>query len=316
MYPLKFENIYIEKIWGGDEFKLFRDNLPKGSIGESWDISCRTNALSVIENGEFKGKKLNEIIKTFGNDILGSELEKYTFPLLIKLINARENLSIQVHPNDEYAKLYEKDHGKNEVWYVMEASTGANVVIGTKNCTKNEFKELICKKEVSLDEMENYLNRIPVKIGDVFYIKSGLIHGIGKGVIIAEIQQSSDITYRAYDYERGRELQIEKVMEVSDFSLTGDRILGKIEIFSGYSIIDYVHSDCLDIKLYNIDTSMIDFSSRKRFHTFTCVHGEGILKYEKGCITIKVGDSLLIPASLGKYEVIGQIKLLKTSYIY
>lgn len=309
MYPLKFENIYFNKLWGGAEFKLFRGNLPPGQIGESWDISCHPKAKSIISNGSYKGKKLNEIIELFGNDIMGSELKEFAFPLLIKLINAKENLSIQVHPEEKYAREHEQDGGKNEVWYVMKACPGACVVLGTKNCTKDKFKEIIENGEI-----EKCLNVQPVKSGDVFYVKSGLIHGIGKGLIIAEIQQSSDVTYRAYDYKRGRDLHIEKVMEVADFSLSGNKITGKIRSFNGFSIIDYIHSDCFDIKMYDIFSQMNDSSSLERFHTFTCVEGAGIIKYQRGYADIKLGDSILIPASLGNYEIRGKIKLLKAEY--
>jgi len=306
MYPLKFENIYFNKLWGGDEFKLFRKNLPPGKIGESWDLSCHPKAISVISNGLYKGKKLNEIIEIFGDAILGSELKGYTFPLLIKLINAEENLSIQVHPDDEYARIHEKDGGKNEAWYVMKACPGASVVLGTKNCTKDKFKEML-----ESGGIEKYLNILPVKSGDVFHVKSGLIHGIGKGLIIAEIQQNSDITYRAYDYNRGRELHIEKVMGAADFSLTGDKITGKTKSFNGFEIIEYIHSVFFDIKICNIYIKMMGSSSSKRFYTYTCLEGAGTINYKRGSMNIKMGESILIPAALGKYEIIGKLKLLK-----
>ena len=307
MYPLKFENIYFNKLWGGDEFKFFRNKLPAGNIGESWDLSCHPKAISVISNGLYKGKKLNEIIELLGNELLGKELKGHTFPLLIKLINAKENLSIQVHPDEEYAKFHEKDGGKNEAWYVMKACVGACVVLGTKNCTKDNFVD-----RLRTGEIDKYLNIIPVKSGDVFYVKAGMIHGIGKGLIIAEIQQSSDITYRAYDYKRGRELQVEKVIEATNFSITGNKITGKIYNYNGYKVINYITSNCFDIKIYDIYSRMFDTSAYERFHTFTCVEGEGIIKYKRGSVDIKIGESLLIPATLGKYEIIGKLKLLKT----
>lgn len=161
MYPIKFENLYYEKIWGGRDLELFRDDIPEGNIGESWDVACHKNGMSIVENGEFKGLRLDELIEKEKENLLGTKIDRNWFPLLIKLINAKDKLSVQVHPNDEYAKRVEGDMGKTEVWYVVEAFEGANLVVGTKGkCTKEEFKAAI--EEGKLD---SYLNRIPVKNG-------------------------------------------------------------------------------------------------------------------------------------------------------
>ena len=153
MYPIKFENIYFEKIWGGRDLKNFRDNLPDGNIGESWDVACHKNGMSVVSNGEFKGMKLDELIKLKGSKLIGTEISQEWFPLLIKFINARDKLSVQVHPDDEYGMKVEGEMGKTEVWYVVEAFEGANLVVGTKDCTKYEFG-----KAIETGELDKYLN--------------------------------------------------------------------------------------------------------------------------------------------------------------
>ncbi|KEI13806.1 type I phosphomannose isomerase catalytic subunit [Clostridium novyi] len=310
MYPLKFENLYYDKIWGGRDLERFRTNLPEGNIGESWDVACHKNGMSIVANGEFKGMRLDELIEKKEEKLLGTKIKKHWFPLLIKLINAKDKLSVQVHPNDEYGKKVENDMGKTEVWYVVEAFEGANLVVGTKGkCTKEEFKMAI-----ENGELDNYLNRIPVKKGDVYLVKSGLVHAIGEGVIIAEIQQNSDTTYRVYDYNRGREIHVKKALDVIDLSLQGKKSKG-IEIKKdGYTKTYLCFGKDFSLELYDIDNYAEENSNEERFFIFTCVEGQGKISYEKGQEIINTGDSILIPASLGKYKFTGNMKILK-SYV-
>ena len=209
MYPIGFESIYYEKIWGGRDLETFRDNLPDGDIGESWDIACHQNGTGVVANGYLKGKKFDEIIAEFGHALVGSKVSTEKFPLLVKLINSREKLSVQVHPGDEYAQRFENQFGKTEAWYVVDAKPGAKLIVGTKNCNKEVFEKAIAE-----GKSEEYLNVVEVKKGDCFLINSGLVHAICEGLIIAEIQQNSDVTYRVYDYGRPREIHVEKSLDV------------------------------------------------------------------------------------------------------
>lgn len=310
MYPLKFENLYYEKIWGGRDLKKFRDNLPQGNIGESWDVACHKNGMSVIANGEFKGMTLNKLIDIKNQELLGTKIKKDWFPLLIKLINAKDKLSVQVHPNDEYGRKVENDMGKTEVWYVIEALEGANLIVGTKDqCTKEKFK-----KAIEDEKSYKYLNKIPVKKGDVYLVKSGLIHGIGEGVIIAEIQQNSDTTYRVYDYNRGREIHIKKALDVIDFNLHGKKNTGIQVKKVGYTKTYLCLGKNFSLELYDIEKSAEEESDLERFFIFTCVDGNGAIVYKTGKEIINRGDSILIPASLGKYKLIGNMKTLK-SYV-
>lgn len=309
MYPIKFENLYYERIWGGKDLEGFRDNIPEGVIGESWDIACHKNGTGNVINGYLKGKSFKDIIDMYGEKLLGKEIKNKNFPLLIKLITAQEKLSVQVHPDDEYANRVEKDWGKTEAWYVIDAKEDSFIIVGTKDCDKETFRDAVNK-----GELDNYLNKIPVKKGDFFYIKSGMVHAICGGILIAEIQQNCDITYRVYDYNRGRELNVEKALDVIDFSLKGEKSLG-IEVFkNGYNKTYLCLSKYFTIQKYDIKTSAKETSDEERFYIFTCVNGNGIIKYNNGEEKILMGDSIFIPASLGEYELIGEFSLLK-SYV-
>ncbi|MDF2885289.1 MAG: phosphomannose isomerase [Clostridiaceae bacterium] len=309
MYPLKFENIYYEKIWGGRDLEKLRDNLPEGKIGESWDVACHDHGMSMVANGEYKDFTLDKVIKLEGEKILGDKIDKDKFPILIKLINAKDKLSVQVHPDDEYGKRVEGELGKTEIWYVVEAFEGANLVVGTKDCTKEQFK-----KAIDTRNFDKYLNKISVKKGEVYFVKSGLVHAIGQGVIIAEIQQNSDTTYRVYDYNRGRELHIDKALDVIDFSLKGGQSKGLKVENENYNKIFYSICDKFSLELYEIKEELQEESDRERFYIFTCVEGEGVIHFNHGQEKIKYGDSILIPAYLGEYEIKGKLKLLK-SYV-
>ena len=339
MYPIKFENIYREKIWGGRDLEAFRNNLPSGDIGESWDVACHPNGTGVVANGELKGKKFDEIISEFGHALVGSKVSTEKFPLLVKLINSREKLSVQVHPGDEYAQRVENQFGKTEAWYVVDAKPGAKLIIGTKNCDKEVFA-----KAIEDGRSEEYLNVVDVKKGDCFLINSGLVHAICEGLIIVEIQQNSDVTYRVYDYGRPREIHVEKSLDVIDFNLKAVNLSNKeIVNFDGFSKVDFCENEYFGMQKFNIETEWADCSNEEKFFILTCVDGCGIIEScgtvesdgaveNDGIIEsegtsrqaakavskqdfreeIKMGDSYLIPATLGKYVVKGNLAVIKS----
>ncbi|GAB6168327.1 class I mannose-6-phosphate isomerase [Clostridium carnis] len=307
MYPIRFENLYYEKIWGGRDLESFRDNLPEGQIGESWDIACHPNGIGVVENGEFKGTRFDDLIKSQGHALVGTKVSLEKLPLLIKLINSKEKLSVQVHPGDEYAAKHEGDYGKTEAWYVMDAKPGACLIVGTKNCTKEEFEVAIKSGEV-----EKYLNKIEVKKGDCFLINSGLIHAICEGVIIAEIQQNSDVTYRVYDYGRPREIHVQKALDVTNFDLQCENLHGEEKVFNGYKKSLLCKNEYFGIEKYIIEKSAKEESDKERFFMITCVDGDGTIDGENFSEKIKMGDSYLIPATLGQYEIKGKLTILKS----
>lgn len=307
MYAIKFENIYYEKIWGGRDIENFRNNMPNGNIGESWDVACHPNGNSIVANGEYKGKSLQNLIKEQGEQLLGKSISKDKFPLLLKIINAKENLSLQVHPNDGYAINNEGELGKTEAWYVMEAKEDASLIVGTKDCTREKFIEAIEK-----GNFDKYINKVAVKKGEVYFVESGLVHGIGKGVTVVEIQQNSDTTYRVYDYNRGRELHIDKALEVIDFSLNGEKSHGIIIKKEGYEKTYFCLSPYFSLEKYDISREVREESDKERFYIFTCVEGQGVIEYNGGKEEILKGDSMFIPATLGKYKIQGNLQLLKT----
>ena len=307
MYPIKFENLYYERIWGGQDLKKFRDNVPDGAIGESWDIACHKNGIGKVKNGKLKGKTFNQIIQLYGKKLLGNEICMKEFPLLIKLITAKDKLSVQVHPNDKYASKVERDSGKTEAWYIVNAEENASIIVGTKNCDKEKFKEAI-----NQGNLEQYFNKVHVKKGDFFYVQSGLVHSICEGVLIAEIQQNSDTTYRIYDYNRGRKIHVEKALDVIDFSLKVENSKGVLIQKDGYDKTYFCLGKYFTIQKYKIKTSVKEKSDEDRFYLFTCVEGNGIIKYGDGEEKILMGDSIFIPATLGYYELIGDFTLLKS----
>lgn len=308
MYPIRFENLYYDKIWGGRDFEEFRDNLLDGEIGESWDVAFHPNGTGVVANGELKGKGFEEIVKAFGHKLVGSKVSTEKFPLLVKLINSKEKLSVQVHPGDEYALKHENEFGKTEAWYVVEAKPGAKLIVGTKDCDKATFA-----KAIEEGKSEEYLNIIEVKKGDCFLINSGLVHAICEGLIIAEIQQNSDVTYRVYDYGRPREIHVEKSLDVINFHLKAENLSNnKEEVFEGFSRVDLCENQYFGMQKLNISTGWEDKSNEEKFYILTCVEGNGTIEGHGFSEIMKKGDSYLIPATLGEYKIKGSLEIIKS----
>ena len=220
-YPIKFKPVYKDYIWGGRYFEKFDRELPKGILAESWELSSHKNGVSIVSNGDLEGKTLSEIIKADAKNILGTKfpINCDKMPLLIKFIDANDSLSVQVHPDDNYAAVYEGGLGKNEIWYIMDARPGAKLVEGLKAGVTKE----IFAKAIKENRIKECLLEVEVKQGDVVNIPAGLVHAIGAGLVIAEIQQTSDITYRVFDYNRvnskgvGRLLHLKKALDVINF---------------------------------------------------------------------------------------------------
>lgn len=306
MYPIKFKSLYYDKVWGGRDFESFRKDLPDGEIGESWDIACHNNGTGIVENGKFKGVSFDELIKTYGTELLGKHGNDKKFPLLVKLINSKEKLSVQVHPGDEYAEVNEGDSGKTEAWYVIDAKEGASLIVGTKDCTREEFE-----KSVENNEVEGYLNKINVKKGDCFLINSGLVHAICEGVIIAEIQQNSDVTYRVYDYGRDREIHVKKALDVIDLNLKAENLKEKELKGNVKTGVLLCENEYFGIVKYKVENE-INLEEKDNFSIITCVEGEGFIVSEGHNEKIITGDSYLIPANIGEYKITGNLSILKS----
>jgi len=231
MYPLKFHPVYKEKIWGGDALaRLFGRQLPSRRVGESWEIAAHPHGQSIVSNGPLAGTALVDLLKSRRDEIMGKTPlvpvagggDRERFPLLIKLLDCNDWLSVQVHPDDEYARAHEGELGKTESWVVLYAAPGAQIVYGLEpGTTRDEFAAAIAQNRV-----EEYLHKVEVRAGDIFSVPSGTVHALGRGVVVAEIQQNSDTVYRVYDWGRlgddgkPRELHVEKALSVIDFSFS------------------------------------------------------------------------------------------------
>lgn len=221
---IKLKSVYQEYIWGGSKIHelLHKDTGTLPRVAESWEVSTHPAGKSIVENGAFRGKTLNEYFDQIGWGTAGRYAARnHQLPILIKYIDAKENLSIQVHPNDKYAKKHEGDNGKNEMWFVLAADEGAFIYLGfSRDVTKEEVR-----RRVADNTLEEVLNRVEVKPNEAFYIPAGTVHAIGAGCLICEVQQTSNVTYRIYDYGRTengkpRELHVKKALDVLDYRRT------------------------------------------------------------------------------------------------
>lgn len=309
LYPLKFKTIFKDKIWGGEKIKthLGKDFSPLPNCGETWEISGVKGDVSVVDNGPLAGTSLPELLEKFKGELAGDKIyAKFgnEFPLLIKFIDANDDLSIQVHPNDKLAKERHNSFGKTEMWYVLQADEGSKLISGFN---QEVDRELYLDKFNS-GHLTDILNEEDVKAGDVFFLPAGRVHTIGKGLLIAEIQQTSDITYRIYDFDRvddkgnKRELHVEQALDAIDYNFYP-------EYKSKYTLIENepVHVvSCqyftTNILKYTENTSR-DYSNLDSFVIQICVEGSYTLICGDEKLEVKKGDSILLPKALNTVEI-------------
>ena len=319
MYPLKFEDILRPMIWGGEEISRFKQ-LPEihAGVGESWEIAQVGDKVSVVSEGVDKGKTITDLIVRDGAKLLGNHVAaRYgaQFPLLIKFIDARDNLSIQVHPNDQLAMARHNSFGKTEMWYVIDAKPGAGLYSGfSKQITPEEYVERIQNNTIT-----DVLQFHQVKSGDVFFLPAGRIHAICKGIFIAEIQQSSDTTYRIYDYDRrdaqgkARELHVEQSIDAVDFNLYDN--LRTDYVPSLNEAVNLVECPYFETNLIEVDQSVKrPISVRDSFVIYICMGGKVRLTDENGyAITLHQGQTALIPAEIATVTIDAELpaKLLE-----
>lgn len=310
MYLIEFDEISKEVIWGGNSLStVYSKPFDKDkTIGESWEICDLPNDNNVVSNGELKGKTLSSLVKEYGSKLLGTKYKENYFPLLIKLIDAKDKLSIQVHPDEEYANKRHNKHGKNEMWYVMDTYGDAKLLIGLKeNVTKEDLKKAIDNKE-NIEDMFNYFD---IKKGDAFYIPSGCIHAILGNVIIAEIQTPSDVTYRLYDWNRvdkngkSRELHIEDsfnvIKNINAFSLKSSKN-NKIKT-NTLEINTVFTNDYFTTEEYIISGDYTSKTNEESFEIIIVLEGDGTIESSVNSIDLKIGKTVLVPASLGDYTI-------------
>ena len=319
MYPLKFKPVYKEKIWGGTAIKdRFNRSVEGDSIGESWEIAAHEEGNSKVANGEFKGKPLAKVVNKTGVDLLGtkaSEDDFKKFPLLIKLLDANDKLSVQVHPDDEHAAYHEGELGKTEMWYVIDAKEDAQLIYGINpGVDQEEFR-----RSIKAGELGENLRKVDIKPGDVLYIPSGTVHAIMEGILLAEIQQNSDTTYRVYDWNRmgkdgaPRELHIDSALEVIDFDGEPQEKVEGLKIKK-----EDIEKDILVACPYfitekiELDGSYKTEANGERFYIYMGLEGKTNLKYKDQEIDILAGETVLVPAALGEYELKGESRLLCT----
>lgn len=315
MAILKLKPAFKDYIWGGTRL---RDDFGKecdfDKVAESWELSCHKDGSSVVAEGEFAGLTLAEYIEKSGKGVLGSDCGKFeNFPILIKLIDAKDNLSVQVHPNNDYAMRVEGEYGKTEMWYIVDCDPGATLLYGFKHeISKDEFAQRIAD-----NTLLEVTNAVPVKKGDVFFIEAGTLHAIGKGILIAEIQQNSNTTYRIYDYGRvgndgkPRELHVEKAKDVTALCPAKAYPETPVEKMDGYtskllSSCDYFTTYALDVT----DKAVLD-ADEKSFNSILILEGEGQIVGDD-VVKFRKGDSIFVAAGTGKYAIDGACKAILT----
>jgi mannose-6-phosphate isomerase len=309
LYPLKFKTIFKDKIWGGHKIETYLHknigNLP--NCGETWEISGVKSDVSVVDNGELKGQSLANLLEQFKDELVGKKVYDHfgnIFPLLVKFIDANDDLSVQVHPNDELAKKRHNSFGKTEMWYVIEADPGATLIAGfNREMNEKEYVEALNSGHIM-----DILNREDVKAGDVFFLPAGRVHTIGKGLLIAEIQQTSDITYRIYDFDRvddkgnKRELHTEEALAAIDYKHypeyktkyqhKKDEAVEVVKCpYFTTNIMDFTHG------------TEKDYSALDSFVIHVCVAGEYTIKHNNLAYPVKMGECILLPKTIDKIEL-------------
>ena len=307
--PVKLTPAFKDYLWGGVRLKSeFNKNCDLDRVAESWELSAHKDGQSVVADGAYKGLTLSEYVTAIGKDALGTASAKYDyFPLLIKLIDAKGDLSVQVHPSDAYALEHEGEYGKTEMWYVLDCDEGAALYYGfTRDVTREEYENAI--KEGKLTDI---LNRVDVKRGDVFFIPAGTVHAIGAGILICEIQQNSNTTYRVYDYNRRdkngnlRPLHVEKALAVSDLRKSP----ALPEIPDG---ADVLLAECgyFEVRRLRFDGEGAVTATAESFTALTVTEGEGTLVYDGGELDFAKGDTLFVPAQETSFAVKGDCEMI------
>ena len=316
-----------DSLWGGNRLKdEFGKEINCSPLAETWECSTHPDGQSIVASGKYEGKSLDKILQRhpeyLGTHPLQTMEGKFTLPILIKLIDAKQNLSVQVHPDDEYALVHENSLGKTEMWYVLSARKNANLVYGFKQDMRKER----VRDSIKEGSIENYLNRIPVHKDDLFLVEAGTVHAIGAGVLVAEIQENSNLTYRLYDYNRvdkngkRRELHIEKALQVMKLSSSviprqpmrvlrykkgcASELLTRCKYFQVERLL-------LNTEIYR---NLPDYKTESNsFHALLCIDGCGVIFGEKFMLNFFKGDCIFVPADSISLKLHGKAQLLNVS---
>ncbi|UUW09450.1 class I mannose-6-phosphate isomerase [Flavobacterium plurextorum] len=314
LYPLQFEPILKERIWGGEKLKTVLNKPITSKItGESWELSTVEGDVSIVSNGELKGKSLMELIAETPNELLGTRVhERFgkQFPLLFKYLDAREDLSIQVHPNDKLAKERHNSFGKTEMWYVMQADADSRIIVGFKeDSSKEEYL-----KHLQDNTLVTILDDVKAKAGDVFFLETGTVHAIGAGLVVAEIQQTSDITYRLYDFDRvdaqgnKRELHVDLALDAINYNKVNTQKKYDSKINTSNVVVDcpYFTTNFIPLES-NTEIS----KSGETFTVYMCIEGSFEIEYDNFKHTYIKGDTVLIPAAIRTFVLNGKASILE-----
>lgn len=304
-------------LWGGNRLKEEYDkHINLTPLAESWECSVHPDGPSTILNDEYKGKTLKEVLDIHP-EYIGSKNKETGFPILVKYIDAKKDLSVQVHPDDEYARKNENDNGKTEMWYVLDAKEGSNLIYGFSHKVNKD----ILKESVEKGTLDKHLQKVKVHKGDVFYVPAGTVHGIGEGVLIAEIQESSNVTYRVYDYDRKdkngkkRELHFDKATEVLNMDISPE-VRQDIRIINhrpGCFIETLCRCKYFEVERIGISKSYVFDVNESSFQVLMCIDGYGQIEKDDDNSPIRFhkGETLFISAGTGKCLITGDVTLLK-----
>ena len=315
--PLRLAPAFKDYLWGGQRLRReFGKETDMNPLAESWELSCHEAGLSVIENGAHAGMPLRDYLKAYPDHLSDQAQADTEFPLLIKLIDAEQMLSVQVHPDDEYARRVENENGKTEMWYVVDAKPGAGIYYGFKEAvTRNQMAEAIRSKTLT-----GMLNWVEAHKGDVFFIPAGTIHAIGAGLLVAEVQQNSNVTYRLWDYGRigadgkTRELHIDKGLEVTVREHRGPTLPYEPDReVPGGTVRHLVKCERFCVDAIHLCGLIEGYVSERSFVSLLCLEGEGALLWGDRAMALKKGQSVFIPAGMGAFKLAGMMEVLKTT---
>jgi mannose-6-phosphate isomerase len=307
--PLFFVPVFKERIWGGERLKTFGYQLPSTQTGECWAFAAHPNGQSIVRDGNFKGFSLGQLWKCHRG--LFGHIEGDRFPLLTKILDANQDLSVQVHPDDEYANQYEDGElGKTECWYIIDCEEGAEIVYGHNAGSRIEFEQMVQE-----GKWNDLLRRVPIKPGDFFFVPSGTIHAIGKGTLILETQQNSDTTYRVYDYDRSdkdgkmRDLHVESSILVATIPSVAQELKPIIKGSNGLKITEFVKSNYFTVSKWELDGE-VNLNQSLLFKLVSVISGEGILEKNGTSYPFNKGDHILLPFEFGEYKLKGKAEFI------
>lgn len=307
--PIYLEPVFQERIWGGTKLKqLFGYPIPNNSTGECWAISAHANGQSIVKEGPYQGMSLGMLWNSNPELFCSSSP---VFPLLIKLLDASDDLSVQVHPGDNYASKHENGElGKTECWYIVDAEPDAVIIYGHGASSKEDLKY-----RIQNGGWEELLTKVPVKTGDFFYVPSGTIHALGKGIVVLETQQSSDTTYRVYDYDRRdkdgnlRELHLEKAIEVTTFPQVYEHPSYLTNVHDGLIITTFVSNSFFTVEKWEV-SGRTQLQAHKKYTLVSVIEGKGYLRIQNNEYLLDKGDNLILPVEFGPYELDGELMLV------